>query len=83
MRFTPGLACLILAATSASAFAQAPTTPSSAAGRDTGTRPAAAGRSTTPGTVADAGSRYPGNPRLDASGRKLDRQIKRGICVGC
>jgi hypothetical protein len=26
---------------------------------------------------------FPNNPRLEAQSRKLDRQIKRGICVGC
>jgi hypothetical protein len=26
---------------------------------------------------------FPNNPRLEAQSRKLDQQIKRGICVGC
>jgi hypothetical protein len=30
-----------------------------------------------------ASREFPNNPRLEAESRKLDRQIKRGICVGC
>ena len=44
-------------------------------------QPAGGERQTTP--AAQAVNNYPGNPRLEASSRRLDLRIKRGICTGC